>query len=1227
MRAKLIALFVVIKVIPLVLLAILAWRQAWFLGEELQQRTELLTTTAKQAVEKTGEVSIADAVEALDNRARDDIERMTTDTARRVAAFLYARDTDILMAATLQPDADTYKAFLAQKRGILIRPGTWELSDDGTSWVDVTPTGQINAISSSNPENTTNFHYRAPEQFDYANRPLYLEMTFVDLQGRELVKAVTSPRMDPQLKDISRRRNTYTRAETYFSALKGLSPGDIYVSDVIGPYVRSRVIGAYTPANAAKAGEDFAPEKSAYAGKENPVGIRFQGIIRWATPVVRDGKVTGYVTLALDHDHLMKFTDHQTPMPERYTRVSDAGQGNYAFIWDHKGRSIVHPRHFSITGYNPESGDPEVPWLEAPIYEAWQASGKSYAEFIPTVPTFQEQSIRKKPAPALTRQGLVGLDCRYLNFAPQCIGWFDLTRDGGSGSFLINWSGLWKLTTAAAIPYYTGQYGASPRGFGFVAVGAEVADFHSPATATKEKLDVLFAQSAAVLDTRREEAYEAIERSLRDTTYSLTVSTSLMVVVVVLVAIWMASTFTRRITNLIAGISRFRSGERHFRFHAPVKDELGTLADSFDEMADSLVDSVKDPLTIVDMQRNVRYMNDAGLRLVGVSLPEVLGKPYAEYSLYPGASPYCPITGLQQGRETEVFFHKPNGKYYKGTASFLTDKNGRLVGYIIVTTDFTTIISEQQANEKQRAMLHTIFSASPDLMWFKDSNGTYRAVNPRFESLSVRQTGDCIGRTTDEIYPPELAAFFNGCDATVAETKLPLYSEDTLKFADGHMETVDIVRMPVFSSAGEYQGILGVARDVSRRVEAERELRKTQSALEKAVEQANRASDAKSSFLALMSHEIRTPMGAIIGMAHIIKRKLSEPQQNTEDILAHVQQIEASSQHLLSLLNDILDISKIEAGKIELSEDILDIPKLLESVVSIIDPRCVEKNIRFDVRVGAIEPAVYRSDALRLRQVLINFLGNAVKFTPPAGTVGLCVDQLEYKDGHSLIRFAVSDTGIGIPQSALDKLFQPFEQAQGIAKQYGGTGLGMSINRSIISLMGGTIAVQSEEGKGSTFSFAVWLRAEQAVQTTAVAPQMRATALFGKRALLVDDVKLNRMIVIELLADTGLQFEEAADGQQAIDAFAASEPGYYDIIFMDAQMPHVDGYAATHAIRSLARNDAQGVPIVAMTANAFKEDVERAMASGMNAHLAKPLEIDKLNAVLAKYLGAGEQRQ
>ena len=159
--------------------------------------------------------------------------------------------------------------------------------------------------------------------------------------------------------------------------------------------------------------------------------------MRWATPVLKNGAIIGYVTLALNHDHLMEFTSHLMPTNTRYTEIPDASSGNYAFIWDHKGRNIVHPRHFSIAGYDPETGDPQVPWLEDRIYNEWQESKKSYADFIEDVPTFMAQSNSKKPSAELTKQGFVGLDCRYLNFAAQCTGWFDLTQKGGSGSFLI----------------------------------------------------------------------------------------------------------------------------------------------------------------------------------------------------------------------------------------------------------------------------------------------------------------------------------------------------------------------------------------------------------------------------------------------------------------------------------------------------------------------------------------------------------------------------------------------------------------------------------------------------------------------------------------------------------------------------------------------------------------------------------------------------------------------
>ncbi len=1224
MRAKLISLFVVIKVVPLILLALVAWRQSWLLGEELGRRTEELTQKANAALSKTGDIAVTDAVRALDDRATDDIERMTTDAARRVADFLYGRDDDIRFAAAMKPSAGVFRNFLSSHNRYLIKQSTWELAPNGKSWQLAEQPAPGRRIASSIKENDLSFNYRAPDPFVRESRPLYLEMTFVDPNGQERIKVTTSPRMDSALKNVADRKNTYAKAETYFRELKKLKPGEIYVSDVIGTYVPSRVIGMYTPENAAKRGLPFEPEKEAYAGKENPLGRRFQGIVRWAMPVVENDTITGYVTLALDHDHIMEFTAHIMPTKERYTEIPDAYEGNYAFIWDHRGRSIVHPRHYSITGFNPETGDPQVPWLEDRIYDAWQKSGESYVDFIADEPTFVGQSVKKKPAPALTKQGLVGLDCRYLNFAPQCTGWFDLTQDGGSGSFVILWSGLKKLTTAAAIPYYTGQYAASKRGFGFVTIGAGLDDFHRPATETKGVIDRLIAESDRELSRSAGETREAIGKNLLETATSLSVSTGVMAVLVVLIAIWMASVFTRSITTLINGISRFRAGERHFRFNSPIKDELGTLADSFDEMADSLVDSTKaGPIVITDNNKNVLYMNEYSLRNLDKTLPEVLGKPYPENSIYPAGSKYCPLAALHEGREAEVLFHERTGRYFQGRADYLRNKAGDPIGYAISTTDVTELIAEQKRIEQQRALLDTTFSSSPDLIWYQDKDGRFLTVNPRFAAVTGRQPEELTGLTIRDVLPESVATPFEKNDAAAVESGMPLYTEEQISFADRHTEILDSVRTPIYNAQGELVGLLGVSRDVSRRVSIESELRQTQLELKKAVAAANMANESKSEFLARMSHEIRTPMNAIIGMTNITKRKLSEPGADPAEILSHIRQLEISSKHLLGLLNDILDISKIEAGKIELAEEVFEMAKLTGAVASIIRPRCLEKNIAFDVVMDDFAPDTFISDPLRLRQVLINLLGNAVKFTPECGHVEFRAMRKERRDGKTLVAFRVTDSGIGISEHMLANLFVPFEQGGGqIARQYGGTGLGLSISRRIVQLLGGDIEVSSREGEGSVFGFSVWLTEAEgnAARETAVND---ISALRGKRVLLVDDVDINRIIVIDLLSSTGLAIDEAEDGRVAVDKFAASPSGYYDIIFMDVQMPHMDGYQASRAIRGLNRPDAATVPIIAMTANAFKEDVDKAIAHGMNAHLPKPLEYERLLELTVRFVGRG----
>lgn len=594
-RTKLIGIFVLIKVIPLVLLAWFAWQGQVWLADRVSGSVVGMVQQMRETAEIVAKTTTDSAIKALDDAARESMERMTTDVARAVASFLYDRDADIASAALLPPDAGDYRRFLAARTRGVERHHAWVLAPDGTKWVpgpEATPRYDQPPAQPSLPDQARNFNYRHPDAVGRIEaRPLFLEMTFVGLDGTERVKVTSSDHMNTALRDVSRRENTYLKAETYFPALQALKPGEIYVSDVIGAYVGSPVIGPYTPAAAQKRGLSFVPEQAGYAGVENPVGKRFQGIIRWATPVVRDGKVTGWVTLALDHTHVMEFTDHILPTGDRYSPLPDATSGNYAFIWDYKGRSIVHPRHYFITGYDAETGEPAPPWMDQGLYDGWQASGQSVSDYLASVKTFDGQSWDKKGAVQQIKAGTLGLDCRYLNHAPQCTGWMDLTQNGGSGSFDIFWSGLWKLTTAAAIPYRTGQYGQSPRGFGFVTIGANVDDFHRAATESRQVADRIVAEHDADLQSRLDAVLSLVHTQVTTMAQQLAASTVMMSAVVIVIAIWMASFLTRRITAVVQGIRRFEDGDMAHRLPVQSNDEMGVLASSFNDMADRVGES------------------------------------------------------------------------------------------------------------------------------------------------------------------------------------------------------------------------------------------------------------------------------------------------------------------------------------------------------------------------------------------------------------------------------------------------------------------------------------------------------------------------------------------------------------------------------------------------------------------------------------------------------------
>ena len=828
LRARLIAIFIAIKVLPLVLLALFAWQAAHELGALVTQRAVSMADVMIDTQRLTGETAIDDAIEALDDRSREAIETLTTDVAREVAHFLHDRDQDILRAAQIEPAEDSYRRFIDTHVRLLEDHGPYVPDADGERWVEAAPAPRpLALVRAPLPDNAGSFHYRAPDaRANLVLRPLFLEITYVGVDGHERIKVLSESArglLDRGLRDISARANTFIGAETYWPALQALAPGEIHVSRVIGAQVGTHWIGDYTPARARELGKPFAPESSGYAGLENPVGERFRGLVRWATPVVRDGRITGYVTLALDHAHIMAFTDTLRPTPERHAPIADPRSGNYAFMWDDQGHNISHARDYFIHGYDRATGRRATPWLDTELFDAWRASGLDWEDFAATVPPYQDQRLSRSPHPASTASGQLGLSCRHLAFSPQCRGWHDMTEHGGSGSFVIEFSGLRKLTTVAAIPYFTGPYGRSERGFGYVTIGANIDEFHRAATESGRRIGEMIRIADSRTQLERDRLVADIRDSLRRTSLGLSLSTLLMAVAVILVAIWMANLLSRRITDVVEGIHRFEKGELDHRLAARGGDEMAELERSFNRMADAVQASI---------ERMDRARNTA--------------------------------------------------------------------------------------------------------------------------------------------------------------------------------------------------------------------------------EQANRM---KSEFLANMSHELRTPLNGVIGFADLLAAELENPEHR-----GFADTISQSSRHLLAVLNDVLDLAKVEANRMGIHPETFDLRPLVGSVAALHRVSAVAKRIGLETRLPDA-PCRVHADPVRVRQIIENLVSNAIKFTRE-GKVELILEP-----GPETTCVTVSDTGIGIDATELERIFDPFYQAHPfLSRGHGGTGLGLSLSRRLAALMGGDISARSTPGQGSSFS-------------------------------------------------------------------------------------------------------------------------------------------------------------
>lgn len=392
--------------------------------------------------------------------------------------------------------------------------------------------------------------------------------------------------------------------------------------------------------------------------------------------------------------------------------------------------------------------------------------------------------------------------------------------------------------------------------------------------------------------------------------------------------------------------------------------------------------------------------------------------------------------------------------------------------------------------------------------------------------------------------------------------------------------------------------------------------------LQNALESKERASQAKSRFLRSISHDIRTPLNGIIGLL-----KVDEAHPEDGALIARNRgRMQLAADHLLSLINDVLDMSRIEEGGVKLAREPVSIPELHRQIVAIVEPTAAENGVTLRL-AGALPtsaPWVYGSPN-HLRQIFLNIYGNCVKYNRPGGSVTTAVDLTQEAPGRCTCRWTVSDTGIGMSQAFLAHIFEPFEQERSDARStYNGSGLGMSIAQGLVRQMGGTIAVSSTEGSGSVFTVTIPFETAPAPQAPE-APREKAD-IRGLRLLLVEDNALNADIARILLTDEGAEIVLAQNGQQALDLFAASKPKQFDAILMDVMMPVMDGLTATRAIRALPRPDAETVPIIAMTANAYTEDAESCLAAGMNAHLGKPLDMAKVTQTIAACCGDGNAK-
>lgn len=637
-----------------------------------------------------------------------------------------------------------------------------------------------------------------------------------------------------------------------------------------------------------------------------------------------------------------------------------------------------------------------------------------------------------------------------------------------------------------------------------------------------------------------------------------------------------------------------------------------------------LLDNSSDIVYTHDLEGRLITWNRAGEILTGYTQRELFNKDIAELApLERRSSVSAWIKATVAGQTGGIFeltiLAKDGRSVTLDVSTRAITQEGRQAGVLGFARDITTRKRTEDALKHSELRLRTVVSNVPVILFALDRHGVFTFCEGKGLSAMGLKSGALAGRSAYDLdrHLPGLSAKID--QALAGETITTIHKVRGAVY-EGQIA-------PMRDDRGEVTGLIGIAMDITERNRAEDQTRLAREAAEA-------ASQAKSEFLANMSHEIRTPMNGILGMTELaLETRLTAEQRE------YMEMVKVSAQSLLTIINDILDFSKIEAGKLELDTEDFSLRSVLGSTLKPLAVRARQKGLKITSTVNPQAPEVLHGDSGRLRQVLMNLAGNAIKFTE-RGSVSVDVELESLESYAAFLTFKVTDTGIGIPREKQAVIFEAFAQADGsTTRRYGGTGLGLTITRKIVEMMGGRISVESEPGRGSTFCFTLPFPVsagtdaglvesitgpDVAVANTAaraeLAGQTESSLSSPVRILVAEDNAANQKLVLYLLQKQGYTVELASDGREALAALEKAGPEAFSLILMDLQMPEINGFEATAIIRQMEEDSGRHVPIIALTAHAMKGDMERCLDAGMDGYISKPVRREELIETVQRFL-------